>query len=53
MRHYTEVVNAFSDTMIEIFGDAGKGVRSAVGVNTLPRGWAVEVEAVFMLADGL
>jgi enamine deaminase RidA (YjgF/YER057c/UK114 family) len=33
--------------MVEIFGEAGKHARSAVGVASLPGGVAVEVEAVF------
>jgi enamine deaminase RidA (YjgF/YER057c/UK114 family) len=40
-------VNGASDLMVEVFGDAGKHARAAVGVNTLPVGVAVEVEAVF------
>jgi enamine deaminase RidA (YjgF/YER057c/UK114 family) len=41
------VVNGASDLIVEVFGDAGRHARSAVGVATLPRGAAVEVEAVF------
>lgn len=41
------------ETMIEMFGERGRGARSAVGVASLPRGWAVEVEAVFELQDNL
>ena len=48
-----EVMNGFSETMIEMFGEAGKGARSAVGVAVLPKGWAVEVEAIFELKDNL
>jgi enamine deaminase RidA (YjgF/YER057c/UK114 family) len=40
------VVNGASDLMVEIFGDAGHHARAAVGVNALPGGVAVEVEAV-------
>jgi enamine deaminase RidA (YjgF/YER057c/UK114 family) len=40
------VVNGASDLMVEIFGDAGRHARAAVGVNALPGGVAVEVEAV-------
>jgi enamine deaminase RidA (YjgF/YER057c/UK114 family) len=36
-----------------MFGDAGRGARSAVGVSSLPKGWAVEVEAVFELKENL
>lgn len=40
------VVNGFSDTLIELFGDQGRGARSAVGVASLPNNWAVEVEVI-------
>jgi len=34
-----EVINGFSDLMVEVFGaKAGKGARSAVGMSSLPRG---------------
>jgi enamine deaminase RidA (YjgF/YER057c/UK114 family) len=42
-----EVVNGASDLMVEVFGDAGRHARAAVGVASLPGGVAVEVEAVF------
>ena len=45
-----QVVNGASDLMVEIFGDAGKHARAAVGVSSLPLGVAVEVEAMFELA---
>ena len=41
------VVNGASDLMVQVFGDAGKHARSAVGVASLPFGCAVEVEAIF------
>jgi len=42
-----QVVNGASDLMVELFGDAGKHARAAVGVSSLPLGVAVEVEAMF------
>ena len=45
-----QVVNGASDLMVEVFGDAGRHARAAVGVNSLPGGVAVEVEAMFELA---
>ncbi len=43
-----EVINGYSELMREVFGeDAGVGARSAVGHNALPRGVAVEIEAIF------
>ena len=40
------VINGCSDLMVQVFGDAGKHSRSAVGVYKLPLGFAVEVDAV-------
>ena len=45
-----EVVNGCSDLMVEVFGDAGRHARAAVSVNALPRGVAVEIEAIFEVA---
>jgi len=47
---HPEVANGASDLMVEAFGDAGKHARAAVGAGSLPRGVAVEVEAVFEIA---
>ena len=41
-----EVVNGFSDFMVEIFGEKGKHARAAVGMASLPRNIAVEVEMI-------
>ena len=41
------VANGASEFLIELFGDAGKHARAAVGVNTLPLDASVEVEFVF------
>jgi enamine deaminase RidA (YjgF/YER057c/UK114 family) len=46
---HPQVMNGFSDLMVELFGDAGLGARSAVGAPSLPAGIAVEVEAIFAL----
>ena len=43
------VANGASDLFIEVFGDAGRHARSAIGVATLPRGVGVEVEAIVEL----
>ena len=40
------VINGCSDLMVEVFGDAGKHARSAVGVYKLPLGFAVEIDAI-------
>jgi enamine deaminase RidA (YjgF/YER057c/UK114 family) len=45
-----QVINGASDLMVEVFGDAGRHARAAVGAPSLPLGVAVEVEAVFEIA---
>ena len=42
-----QVINGFSDCMVEIFGDSGRHARSAFVVTELPSGIPVEVEAIF------
>jgi enamine deaminase RidA (YjgF/YER057c/UK114 family) len=44
-----QVVNGASDLMVEVFGEAGRHARSAVGVYRLPLNFAVEVDAVVAL----
>lgn len=41
-----KVANGVSDLMEEVFGDAGRHARAAVGVPALPLGAAVEVDAI-------
>jgi len=43
----SQVINGASDLFVEIFQDAGRHTRMAVGVSALPCDVAVEVEAVF------
>ncbi|MBM84021.1 MAG: hypothetical protein CMJ78_25995 [Planctomycetaceae bacterium] len=45
------VINGFSDLMVEVFGENGKGARSAVGMGSLPRNISVEIEAIIQLKD--
>ena len=40
------VMNGFSDLMVDVFGEAGRHARSAIGVNELPYNIPVEVELV-------
>jgi len=40
------VANGASDLFMQVFGDCGRHARSAIGMATLPRGVAVEVEAI-------
>jgi enamine deaminase RidA (YjgF/YER057c/UK114 family) len=44
---HPKVINGASDFMVQVFGDAGRHARSALGMGSLPFGVAVEVEAIF------
>lgn len=47
---HPEIANGASDLMVEVFGEAGKHARAAMGAGSLPRNVAVEIEAVFEIA---
>lgn len=42
-----QVINGCSDLLVALFGEAGRHARSAVSAPALPRGVAVEIEAIF------
>lgn len=44
------VVNAASQMLLDVFGDAGRHARSAIGANGLPLGLTVEIESIFEVA---
>jgi enamine deaminase RidA (YjgF/YER057c/UK114 family) len=46
---HPEVINGCTDLFVAVFGDNGRPARSAVGMGSLPRNIAVEVEAVVLL----
>ncbi len=46
-KDHPAVMNGASDLMVEVFGDAGKHARVAVGCGSLPRNVSVEVDAIF------
>jgi enamine deaminase RidA (YjgF/YER057c/UK114 family) len=46
-REHPKVINGCSDLLVEVFGDAGRHARSAIGVSSLPENITVEVEAIF------
>jgi enamine deaminase RidA (YjgF/YER057c/UK114 family) len=48
---HPKVINGYSDLMRDVFGEAGVGARSAVGMGSLPGGIAVEIEAIFQIKD--
>lgn len=41
-----EVINGFSDLMVNVFGEKGKHARAAVGMGSLPRNIAVEIDMI-------
>lgn len=45
------VMNGASDLFVTVFGEAGRHARSAIGVNELPEGIAVEVEILVQIKD--
>lgn len=45
------VMNGCSDLIVDVFGEAGKHARSAIGVYRLPFNFAVEVDASFEIVD--
>ncbi len=45
-RNHPKVINGFSDLMVDVFGETGRGARSAVGMGSLPFQIPVEVEMI-------
>ena len=48
---HPRVINGCSDLFVEVFGDAGRHARSAVGMGSLPMGIPVEIECIVEVAD--
>lgn len=46
---HPRVINGCSDLFVEVFGDHGRGARSAVGMGSLPGNIATEIEAIFQI----
>jgi enamine deaminase RidA (YjgF/YER057c/UK114 family) len=49
-KDHPKVVNGASDLMADVFGEAGKHARFAVGAGSLPLGVAVEIDGIFEIA---
>ena len=47
---HPKVINGASDLLVEVFGDAGRHARAAVGAPSLPLGVSVEVDGIFEIA---
>ena len=50
-QNHPRIIDGFSHLMVEVFGDAGKGARCAVGAPSLPFDITVEVEMSVALRD--
>ena len=48
---HPRVINGCSDLFVDVFGDAGRHSRSAVGVGSLPGNITVEIEAIVAIQD--
>lgn len=48
---HPQVINGFSDLMVEVFGENGKHARSALGMGSLPFGIPVEIEMIVQLKE--
>lgn len=46
-----EVINGASDLLVNVFGEAGRHVRAAIGVSALPRNALVEVQMTVRVAE--
>src|SRR5262249_3241360 len=46
-KDHPKVINGCSDLFVEVFGEAGRHARSAVGMGSLPNQISVEIEAIF------
>lgn len=45
------IINGASDLLIQIFGESGRHVRAAVGVNALPRNALVEIQMTVRVVE--
>jgi|SRR5665647_2968224 len=50
---HSQVINGFSDLMVEVFGENGRHARSAIGLGSLPRNIPVEIEMIVELKEGM
>ncbi len=50
-KNHPQVINGFSNLMVEVFGEPGRAARSAVGMGSLPGNIAVEIEAILLLKN--
>jgi enamine deaminase RidA (YjgF/YER057c/UK114 family) len=49
---HPKVINGCSDLLVDVFGEAGRHARSAVGMTSLPSGTPVEIEMIVEVLPG-
>lgn len=50
-KNHSQVINGFSDLMVEVFGEKGKHARAAIGMSSLPNNIAVEIDMIVEVED--
>jgi enamine deaminase RidA (YjgF/YER057c/UK114 family) len=50
-KKHPDIINGFSDLMVEVFGERGKHARAAVGTGSLPWNIACEVELIVQIQE--
>lgn len=50
-KSHSQVINGFSDLMVEVFGEKGKHARAAIGMSSLPNNIAVEIDMIVEVED--
>ncbi len=50
-QNHPQVINGFSDLMVEVFGESGRAARSAVGMGSLPGNISVEIEVIVQVKE--
>lgn len=48
---HSQVINGFSDLMVEVFGENGKHARAAIGMSSLPSNIAVEIDLIVEIEE--
>ncbi len=51
-KNHPQVINGFSELMVEVFGESARAARSAVGMGSLPGNIAVEIECILQVKEG-
>ncbi len=50
-QNHPQVINGYSELLVDVFGEAGLAARSAVGMGSLPGNIAVEIEVILQIKE--